>query len=103
MRKHKLSKEIRDFIKKLASKPEAEGECPCCHGKNCLDYPDGGEITDEGVSYKWDCLKCGAEGEEVFERKFASHIINSTGDSERINIAKAKKSLNRKAHAIACT
>ncbi len=102
MRKHKLSKDVRDYLKKLASKPEAEDECPCCHSKNCFDYPEGGKIIDEGVSYKWDCMKCGATGEQVFERKFTSHIINAPGDSERINIAKAKRALKRKAaHAIA--
>ena len=67
-----------------------------------LYIPDTKDVGVLRSPYKWDCMKCGATGEQVFERKFTSHIINAPGDSERINIAKAKRALKRKAtHAIA--
>jgi hypothetical protein len=104
MKKLKLSrlpKYIQGWIIAQHSKIHTAGECPCCGSKQ-LDYPDGGEILDDNVVYKWDCDKCGASGYEGFSMKFEEHTIEDEGNSQQILIEQAKKSMGRKKrpHAI---
>ena len=91
----KLSKAIKDYIAKKLAKKHLQNVCPCCHHKG-LEYPDGGEIQDDCVSYDWDCPKCGAEGYEIFNMVFDEHGIKSEGNSMKVNIAGAKRALREK-------
>lgn len=101
----KLPKAVLEYVKKLQAKKHQQNICPLCHHKG-LDYPDGGEIQDDYVSYYWDCPRCGARGYEAFTMAFSEHWIKDYGESEKVAIAKAKRALRarknrrpRNAHA----
>lgn len=101
----RLPKAVQEYLKKLAERKHETNVCPCCHHKG-LNYSGEADIVDNNVLYKWVCPNCNATGHEGCSIRFEEHTVDSDGDSERLNIAKAKRALRarknrrpRNAHA----
>ena len=59
---------------------QRESICPVC-GSDHLEYADH-NIEDEGGAFPWVCLNCGAQGEEVYLRKFIGHADVEGGNPD---------------------
>lgn len=50
---------------------EHEGVCPVCGAE--IEYKGENVIDDDGGTFPWQCLSCGAHGDEGYTRHFDGH------------------------------